>query len=151
MSDQTLTAAEILKTLPHRYPILLVDRIIECDLEAQNIVGLKNVSMNEPYFQGHFPGMPVMPGVLQLEALAQTGGVLLNAIAGTASNIPYFMAIDKARFRKVVIPGDQLRLEVQILKLRTRSVKLAARALVDGAVASEAQLMCMITDQKAEA
>ena len=147
MSTETLTAAEILKTLPHRYPILLVDRILACDVEARSIVGLKNVSMNEPYFQGHFPGMPVMPGVLQLEAMAQTAGVLLNQIGGAEGGIPFFMAIDNARFRKVVKPGDQLRIEVEIIKARSRSAKFKAIAYVDGEVASEAEMMCMISKE----
>jgi len=145
-----LDTAGILENLPHRYPFLLLDRVIECDIENKSIVGIKNVTVGEPYFQGHFPGMPVMPAVLQLEAMAQTGGVLLNQIGGTAGKIPYFMSIDKAKFRKVVTPGDQLRIEVEIVKLRSKSAKFQARILVDGAVVSQAELMCMVTDQEAE-
>jgi len=146
----TLNTEEIMKLLPHRFPMLLVDKIIECDDQVK-IVGIKNVTANEPFFQGHFPGVPVMPGVLQIEAMAQTGGVLLNRKAGLSGGIPYFMAIDKAKFRKVVRPGDQMRIEVEITNLRARAVRLAARVLVDGAVASEAELLCMMTEQKAGA
>lgn len=144
----TLSIDEIMKLLPHRYPMLLVDRVIECD-DQKKIVGIKNVTVNEPFFQGHFPGVPVMPGVLQIEAMAQAGGILLNRVADMAGQIPYFMAIDKAKFRKVVKPGDQMRIEVEITNLRSRAVRLAGKVLVDGAVASEAELLCMMTEQKA--
>ena len=145
-----LDAETILKTLPHRYPMLLVDRIVECD-DQKKIVGLKNVTINEPFFQGHFPGSPVMPGVLQLEAMAQTAGILINRAWGTSERIPYFMAIDKARFRRPVRPGDQLRMEVEITATRSNVARFKARALVDGEVASEAEMMCMLTDRKAGA
>ena len=141
---------EIMKSLPHRYPFLLVDRVLECNVEEQTIVAIKNVTINEPFFQGHFPGMPIMPGVLQLEAMAQVGGLLMNQVAGTDGQIPFFMGIDKAKFRRPVTPGDQLKIEVKILKLRSRSVKMEAKIYVDGKVASQAELMCMMTDQKAE-
>jgi len=138
---------EIMRILPHRYPMLLVDRIIECD-DATRIVGIKNVTVNEPFFQGHFPGMPVMPGVLQLEAMAQTAGVLLNQVGGVPGGIPFFMSIDKAKFRKVVRPGDQMRIEVEVMKLRSRSAKFRAKTFVDGDVASEAEMVCMLTPEK---
>jgi beta-hydroxyacyl-ACP dehydratase FabZ len=144
----TLDIEEIRKLLPHRYPMLLVDRIVECD-DKECIVGTKNVTANEPFFQGHFPGMAVMPGVLQIEAMAQTGGILLNRVAGSSGKIPYFMAINKAKFRKVVKPGDQMRIEVEIVNLRSKSAKFKGKVLVDGAVVSEAEMMCMITDQEA--
>ncbi len=140
---------EIMKSLPHRYPFLLVDRVLECNVEEQTIVAIKNVTINEPFFQGHFPGMPIMPGVLQLEAMAQVGGLLMNQVAGTDGQIPFFMGIDKAKFRRPVTPGDQLKIEVKILKLRSRSVKLEAKVYVEGKVASQAELMCMMTDEKA--
>ena len=133
----------IMALLPHRYPMLLVDRIVECD-DAKRIVGLKNVTFNEPFFQGHFPERPVMPGVLQLEAMAQTAGVLLNRMAGEGHGVPYFMAIDGARFRKVVKPGDQMRIEVEITQLRSKVARFKAKVMVDGSVASEAEMMCML-------
>ncbi len=138
-----LEAEEIMEYLPHRYPILLVDRIIECD-DEKTIVGIKNVTINEPFFQGHFPGRPVMPGVLQLEAMAQTAGILTKRIVGKSDGLPFFMSIDKAKFRRVVKPGDQLRIEVVVQKLRSSTVRFEARILVDGEVASQAEMMCMI-------
>jgi len=143
----TLTIDEILKLLPHRYPMILVDRIVECD-DQKRIVGLKNVSANEPYFQGHFPVSPVMPGVLQLEAMAQTGGILLMRLWGSSTGVPYFMSIDKAKFRKVVKPGDQLRIEVELTNVRSRMARFQGTCRVDGAVVSEAEMMCMIAAGK---
>jgi beta-hydroxyacyl-ACP dehydratase FabZ len=146
----TMDIQEIMKLLPHRYPFLLVDRVIECD-DQRRIVGIKNVTMNEPFFQGHFPGVPVMPGVLQIEAMAQTGGILINRIANAGERVPFFMSIDNAKFRRVVKPGDQLRIEITITTLKPRVAKFSGKCLVDGEVASEADLMCMLTDQKAGA
>jgi len=141
---------DIMGILPHRYPFLMVDRIIECD-DQQRIVGLKNVSVDEWFFQGHFPEMPVMPGVLQLEAMAQTGGILLVRAAGLANaGIPFFMSIDKVKFRKVVKPGDQMRIEVDIIKMRSKSAKFQAKIFVDETVVSEAELMCMFTGEGGE-
>ena len=131
---------DILVTLPHRYPFLLVDRILETDGDTR-IVGLKNVSANEPYFQGHFPGNPVMPGVLQLEAMAQVAGILLNKRAQREGQIAYFSSIDNARFRKVVKPGDQLIMEIILLKQRLNLAKVQATARVDGDIVSEGELM----------
>lgn len=145
----TLNTEDIMKLLPHRYPMLLVDKVIECD-DKKRIVGIKNITFNEPFFQGHFPGLPVMPGVLQLEAMAQTAGVLLNRIAGTGMGIPYFMAIDGARFRKVVKPGDQMRLEVEIVTIRSKVVKFQGKAFVGNDLVSEAEMMCIMSDQKAQ-
>lgn len=131
---------EIMQVLPHRYPFLLVDRIVECDNEKR-IVGIKNLTINEPFFQGHFPGRPVMPGVLQMEAMAQVAGILLNRLVGTEGQISYFAAIDNARFRRPVVPGDQLRMEIDVIKARPRLSKVQARAYVDGHLVSEADLM----------
>jgi len=135
-----IEANEILKNLPHRYPFLLVDRILECDNEKR-IVGLKNVTFNEPFFQGHFPDHPVMPAVLQMEALAQVAGILLNRMFGGEGRISYFAAIDHARFRRPVVPGDQLRLEVEIIKAKPRLSKVHAKAFAGDQLASSADLM----------
>jgi beta-hydroxyacyl-ACP dehydratase FabZ len=144
-----LNVEEIMRLLPHRYPILLVDRVTEMDTEERRIVGIKNVSINEPFFQGHFPGQPVMPGVLQLEAMAQTGGILLVTLLQTSDVIPYFMSIDKAKFRRVVTPGDQLHIEVHITTLKPRLARMKGTIKVGDEVASEAELMCMITHKQA--
>lgn len=141
---------EILKLLPHRYPFLLVDRVVECD-DQRRIVAIKNVTINEPFFQGHFPGIPVMPGVLQIEAMAQVGGILINRINNAGERVPFFMSIDNAKFRRVVKPGDQLRIEINITTLKSKLAKFSGKILVDGEVASEADLMCMLSDQKVQA
>jgi beta-hydroxyacyl-ACP dehydratase FabZ len=139
---------EILTILPHRYPFLLVDRILETD-GATHMVGLKNVTMNEPFFQGHFPEHPVMPGVLLVEALAQVGVVLLlNNDPNRNSKLVYFLGIDKCRFRQPVVPGDQLRIEVSVLKQRGRYYKMKGQALVDGNLAVEAELSCSVVDRQ---
>jgi beta-hydroxyacyl-ACP dehydratase FabZ len=142
----TLEVDEIMKLLPHRYPFLLVDRIIECD-DEKRIVGIKNVTINEPFFQGHFPQQPIMPGVLQLEAMAQVAGILLNRISGNPDAIPFFMGIDGARFRRIVKPGDQLRIEVDITKTRSKMARFKARVFVEDKLASEAEMMCMFGEQ----
>lgn len=131
---------DILEILPHRYPFLLVDRILECD-DEKRIVGIKNLTFNELFFQGHFPGQPVMPGVLQMEALAQVAGILLNRLFGGEGKISYFAAIDNARFRRPVVPGDQLRLEIDIIKAKPRLSKVHAKAFVGDQLASSADLM----------
>jgi beta-hydroxyacyl-ACP dehydratase FabZ len=140
---------EIMDTLPHRYPFLLIDKIIEMEM-GKRVVGIKNVTMNEPFFQGHFPGHPIMPGVLILEAMAQTGGVLaLKSVPQdqVKNKVIYFMSIDKAKFRKPVVPGDQLRFELDVIKQRSNIMSLKAQALVSGAVVAEAELMAMIVDK----
>ncbi|MFH0881078.1 MAG: 3-hydroxyacyl-ACP dehydratase FabZ [Lentisphaerota bacterium] len=131
---------EIMKVLPHRYPMLLVDRIIECDFK-EKIVGIKNVTFNEYFFQGHFPGMPIMPGVLQLEALAQTAGILINKIIGKEGKIAFYLSVDKARFRRTILPGDQMRMEVVFLKVRLGMYKTHGKIFVDGQLACEADMM----------
>ncbi len=140
---------KIMAFLPHRYPFILVDRIVEM-IPHERIVGLKNVTMNEPFFQGHFPGAPVMPGVLIVEAMAQAGGILAYASRGEdeEKELVYFMGIDKARFRKPVIPGDQLILEMVSTKTRGNVFKMSGRASVDGAIVAEAEIMAM-TGEKA--
>jgi len=133
---------KIMEILPHRYPFLLVDRIIEYE-KGVRIKGYKNVTFNEPFFMGHFPGAPVMPGVLIIEAMAQTGGVLaLSSYDKSTENaLIYFMGIDKARFRKPVTPGDQLVMECQILKIRSRVCRIKAEAYVDDELVAEAILL----------
>ncbi len=138
---------EIQKVLPHRYPFLLVDRIVELEPQKR-IVGVKNVTVSEPWFCGHFPGYPIMPGVLIVEALAQTGGVLvLRDVPDRERKVVLFASIDEARFRRPVVPGDQLRLELEVLALRSNVCKMRARATVDGQLAAEAVIMCIIADR----
>ena len=132
---------EILGILPHRYPFMLVDRIVEMDIEAKSIVGYKNLTFNEPFFQGHFPSEPIMPGVMQLEAMAQVSGILLNKVSQKEGEIAYFMSIDKAKFRRKVVPGDTLRMEIQVTRMRSRMAAVEAKAYVDGELASQAELM----------
>ena len=138
----------IMKYLPHRYPFLLVDRIVEMTPDG-HIVGLKNVTMNEPFFQGHFPGVPVMPGVLIIEAMAQVGGVWAYAtqVKDVDKELIYFMGIDKARFRSPVVPGDQLILELKLLKNRGKVFKMAGKATVDKNIVAEAEIMAMTGDK----
>ncbi len=132
----------IMELLPHRYPFLLVDRVLEL-VPGERVVALKNVTINEPFFQGHFPGRPIMPGVLIIEAMAQAGGILANesAPAGQKGRLIYFMGMDKVRFRRPVIPGDQIIFEARLLKLRSKAAKMLGSATVDGQLAAEAELM----------
>ena len=136
---------EIIQLLPHRYPFLLVDRI-ESLKEGEEIVGIKNVSMNEPFFVGHFPGNPIMPGVLIIEAMAQVGGVLAfhSSPKEWAGSLVYFMGIDKVRFRKPVVPGDQLRLKLTTIRQKQKVFKMRGEAYVDDTLVAEAELMAAI-------
>lgn len=135
-----MNVTEIMKILPHRYPFLMVDRIVEMDVEAGTVVGYKNLSMNEEFFQGHFPENPVMPGVLQMEAMAQVAGVMLNSRDGNEGKTAYFMSMNKVKFRKMVIPGDQLRMEIESIRLRTRMATVLGKAYVGEDLVSEAEL-----------
>jgi len=131
--------------LPHRYPFLLVDRILELE-PNKRVVGIKNVSVNEPFFQGHFPGHPIMPGVLVIEAMAQVGGTAFLCDPANQGKILYLAGVDGARFRKPVLPGDQIRFEVDVIFVRSKIGKIAGKAIVDGQVAVEAELTCAIVD-----
>jgi beta-hydroxyacyl-ACP dehydratase FabZ len=139
---------QIQEILPHRYPFLLVDKILEIE-PGRRIVGLKNVTINEAFFQGHFPGQPIMPGVLIIEAMAQVGGVLLMRTmnASPEKKLLYFTGIDRARFRRPVLPGDQVRFELELLHHRSRNSKMQARAYVEGKLVAEAELSCAVIDQ----
>ena len=138
----------ILRSIPHRYPFLLVDRIQEFN-PKKKIVAIKNVTFNEPFFQGHFPDIPVMPGVLIIEAMAQAGAVLmLHDMPDRDSKLVYFAGIDNARFRKAVVPGDRLVMTLEVLKLRSRSCKMHGRAEIDGELAAEADILSIMGDRE---
>jgi beta-hydroxyacyl-ACP dehydratase FabZ len=140
--------ADIQALLPHRYPFLLVDRIKELEPDRR-IVGIKNVTVNEPFFQGHFPGRPVMPGVLIIEAMAQVGGVLaFKSVGSTGKPVGYLTGIDGAKFRRPVVPGDQLRFEVDVVKKRPPFWKMQAKAFVENELVCEAEVTAMVTEEK---
>lgn len=146
MSELPMNVAEIMRLLPHRYPFLLVDRVLELT-PGERVVAVKNVTMNEPHFPGHFPDHPVMPGVLILEAMAQTAGILAfksTDLKADEKNVIYFAGIDGARFKRPVVPGDQLRMEATVLTVKRGIWKFAVRATVDGQLASEAELLCTL-------
>jgi 3-hydroxyacyl-[acyl-carrier-protein] dehydratase len=142
-----LELAQILKILPHRYPFLLVDRVIEM-VPGERVVAIKNVTANEPFFPGHFPGYPVMPGVLIVEALAQAGCVMmLSSMEDRQNKVPFFAGINRCKFRRQVVPGDQLRLELNVLRQRGASCKMAAKAFVGEELAAEAEIMAVVGER----
>ena len=139
----------IMKVLPHRYPFLLVDRLLELT-PGKRVVGIKNVTINEEFFLGHFPGQPVMPGVLILEAMAQVGGCMIFAqVENPAEKLMYLAGVDKARFRRPVVPGDQLVMSIEVVTARHGLIRVKAEARVDGQLCCEAELLCSIVDRKA--
>ena len=145
----SLDIQQISAVLPHRYPMLMVDRILE--ITDDTIVGIKNVTVNEPHFNGHFPDMPVMPGVLIVEAMAQVGGILVGKANKVGGNkIMLLASVEEAKFRKPVVPGDQLRIEMKLLRLKPSVAKMQGTATVDGQVAAEATLMCKLIDRVPE-
>jgi beta-hydroxyacyl-ACP dehydratase FabZ len=146
-SETIFDVQEIMEFLPHRYPFLLVDRIIEFE-ELKRIVGIKNVTFNEPFFQGHFPGVPIMPGVLIIEAMAQTGGVLVfKTLPDRDKKLVFFMGIENAKFRKPVRPGDQLRIEMNVIRVKSRVGKLRGKAFVDDSLVAEAGITFSLVDK----
>ena len=147
----TFDIQEIMGFLPHRYPFLLIDRIVEFE-PTKRLVAIKNVSINEPYFQGHFPGHPIMPGVLVVEAMAQAGGIIMmHELPDRAQKLVVFTGIERAKFRRPVTPGDQLRIEVNVLSFRTRAGRIDGKAYVDGKVACEATLTCQVVPRLSQA
>jgi 3-hydroxyacyl-[acyl-carrier-protein] dehydratase len=146
----TFDIQEIMGLLPHRYPFLLIDRIVEFE-PTKRLVAIKNVTINEPFFQGHFPGHPIMPGVLVVEAMAQAGGIIiLHETPDRESKLVVFTGIERAKFRRPVTPGDQLRIEVDVLSFRPRAGRIEGRALVDGKLACEATLTCQVVPRSRE-
>jgi 3-hydroxyacyl-[acyl-carrier-protein] dehydratase len=146
----SFTIQEIMDFLPHRYPFLLIDRIVEFE-RAKRVVAIKNVTMNESYFQGHFPGAPLMPGVLIIEAMAQAGAVLmLSEMEDRHSKLAVFTGIDGAKFRRSVTPGDQIRIEVDVVSFRSRAGKMEGKAYVEGKLACQATLTCMVVPRTQE-
>ena len=142
--SRTMDILEIMSLLPHRYPFLLIDRVVEME-PRKRIVAIKNITINEPQFQGHFPDYPIMPGVLMVEAIAQAGGaLLLSEIPDRDSKLMLFTSIENARFRRPVTPGDQLRIEVTVLNWRTRVVKMGGSITVDGKLVCDAVVMCQV-------
>jgi 3-hydroxyacyl-[acyl-carrier-protein] dehydratase len=147
-TPQTLNIGELINLLPHRYPMLLLDRVIEV-VRAKRIVAIKNVTINEPFFIGHFPGYPIMPGVLIVEAMAQAGAALLfTEVKERDDKLLVFTGIERARFRRPVVPGDQLRIEVEVLAYRGTAARLQGKAYVDGKLACEGVVTCRLLPRK---
>jgi len=145
-----LDIQEILGLLPHRYPFLLIDRIVEFE-RTKRLVAIKNVTINEPFFQGHFPDYPIMPGVLVVEAMAQAGGIIMMyELEDRSSKLVVFTGIERAKFRRPVTPGDQVRIEVEVLAFRSRAGRIQGRATVDGKLACEATLTCQVVPRVSE-
>jgi UDP-3-O-[3-hydroxymyristoyl] N-acetylglucosamine deacetylase / 3-hydroxyacyl-[acyl-carrier-protein] dehydratase len=144
--NKILDINAIMKTLPHRYPFLLVDRIVEINEAEKKIVGIKNVTINEPFFQGHFPGHPIMPGVLIIEAMAQVAGVGALNLPGNTGKLAYFLSINNVKFRKPVVPGDTLRIEAEMLRAKRFVMQARAVAKVDGEIVTEAEFMFAFVD-----
>ena len=148
MADSVMELTDILKLLPHRYPILLVDRVLEL-MPGKRVVALKNVTANESFFQGHFPGYPVMPGVLIVEAMAQAGCVMmLSGVDNPENKVPSFAGIDRCQFRRPVVPGDQLRLELDVLRQRDGLCKLQGKAMVGEELAAEAEITAVLGERE---
>ncbi len=146
-----LDIQEILGFLPHRYPFLLIDRIVEFE-RTKRLVALKNVTINEPFFQGHFPDYPIMPGVLVVEAMAQAGGIIMMyELPDRLSKLVVFTGIERAKFRRPITPGDQIRIEVEVLSFRLRAGRIQGKAFVDGKLACEATLTCQVVPRVREA
>jgi 3-hydroxyacyl-[acyl-carrier-protein] dehydratase len=146
----TLDIQEILDFLPHRYPFLLIDRIVEFE-RTKRLVAIKNVTINEPFFQGHFPGYPIMPGVLVIEAMAQAGGIIIMyELPDRHKKLVVFTSIERAKFRRPVTPGDQLRIEIKVLSFRPRAGRIQGKAYVDGKLACEATLTCAVVPRQRE-
>ena len=143
-----LEITDIMAILPHRYPFLLIDRVVEIE-RKKRIVAIKNVTINEPFFQGHFPNYPIMPGVLVIESMAQAGGaLLLTEIPDRESKLMVFTGIERAKFRRPVVPGDQLRIEINVLQWKSRAVRMEGLATVEGKLACEATVMCQLVPRR---
>ena len=148
--QQVLEVTDIMSILPHRYPFLFIDRIIEVE-RKKRIVAIKNVTINEPFFQGHFPGYPIMPGALVVESIAQAGGtLLLPEVPDRENKLMVFTSIERAKFRRPVLPGDQLRIEINVLNWRSRAVKMEGRVTIQGQLACEAIVMCQLVPRPGE-
>src|ERR1700742_762757 len=147
-AGQGLGITDIMAILPHRYPFLLIDRVVEIE-RKKRIVAIKNVSINEPFFQGHFPNYPIMPGVLVIESMAQAGGaLLLTEIPDRESKLMVFTGIERAKFRRPVVPGDQLRIEINVLQWKPRVVRMEGLATIEGKLACEATIMCQLVPRQ---